>query len=176
MKNSKKMKEIIEKKRELSEEKTPKYGTRKLSIGLVSCMLGFSLIIAPGSSKAADGTDSTDTAKTEVSDKKNPDAPVVNETKDVEKKEEETATPVENPTETTPAVEEVVKAKQADTFTANLQILTVDQGQSVEDYKKAITNLPQDAKLGVQAPVDTKEAGEKTVKRQLHFLMDLQKK
>ena len=168
MKNSKKMKEIIEKKRELSEEKTPKYGTRKLSIGLVSCMLGFSLIIAPGSSKAADGTDSTDTAKTEVSDKKIPDAPVV-ETKTVEKTEEETATSVENSTETTPAVEEVVKAKQADTFTANLQILTVDQGQSVEDYKKAITNLPQDAKLGVQAPVDTKEAGEKTVNATITF-------
>lgn len=57
MNNSKKMTEIIEKKKELSQEKTPKYGTRKLSIGLVSCMLGFSLIIAPGSSKAAEASE-----------------------------------------------------------------------------------------------------------------------
>ena len=53
MKNSKKMAGVIEKKRALSEEGTPKYGTRKLSIGLVSCMLGFLLIIAPSYSKAA---------------------------------------------------------------------------------------------------------------------------
>ena len=70
MKNSKKMAEVIEKKRELSEEKTPKYGTIKLSIGLVSCMLGFSLIIAPGSSKAAEETETPETA---VSDKEIPE-------------------------------------------------------------------------------------------------------
>ncbi|WP_276877546.1 Rib/alpha-like domain-containing protein, partial [Anaerococcus hydrogenalis] len=52
MKNSKKFNEIISRKKSLGLKKTPKYGTRKLSIGLVSCMLGFSLIIAPSSSKA----------------------------------------------------------------------------------------------------------------------------
>lgn len=52
MKNSKKFNEIISRKKSLESKKTPKYGTRKLSIGLVSCILGFSLIIAPSSSKA----------------------------------------------------------------------------------------------------------------------------
>ena len=94
--------EIIEKKKELSEEKTPKYGTRKLSIGLVSCMLGFSLIIAPCSSKAIELKESPEAA---ASEKNIPEIPVVDETKPAETPKEETATPVENPTETTPAVE-----------------------------------------------------------------------
>ena len=54
MNNSEKMIEIIEKKKELSNEKKPKYGTRKLSIGLVSCMLGFTLMISPILSIASD--------------------------------------------------------------------------------------------------------------------------
>ena len=54
MNNSEKMTEIIEKKKELSNEKKPKYGTRKLSIGLVSCMLGFTLMISPILSIASD--------------------------------------------------------------------------------------------------------------------------
>ena len=78
MKNSKKMTEIIEKKKELSAKKTPKYGTRKLSVGLVSCMLGFSLIIAPGSSKAAE---ETETPETTVSEENIPETPVVEGTK-----------------------------------------------------------------------------------------------
>ncbi|WP_276877259.1 Rib/alpha-like domain-containing protein, partial [Anaerococcus hydrogenalis] len=95
MKNSKKMTEIIEKKKELSAEKTPKYGTRKLSIGLVSCMLGFSLIIAPGSSKAAEGTE---TPETLVSEGNIPDTPVVEETKPAEAPAEEIKAPAEEAT------------------------------------------------------------------------------
>ncbi|KWZ95827.1 signal peptide protein, YSIRK family [Anaerococcus hydrogenalis] len=105
MKNSKKMIEIIEKKKELSEEKTPKYGTRKLSIGLVSCMLGFSLIIAPGSSKAIE----LEIPEATTSEKNIPETPAADETKPAEPQKEEAATPVENPTETTQAVEKKQK-------------------------------------------------------------------
>lgn len=177
MKNSKKMAEVIEKKRALSEEKTPKYGTRKLSIGLVSCMLGFSLIIAPGSSKAAEETDSTEKVETVVSDKEIPETPVVEETKPVENNSVETPLPAETTnksqaeTETTTETQQVkeVKQNQADNFTPQLKTITVNQGESVEDYKKAITNLPQDAELNGITPVDTKEAGEKTVKATITF-------
>lgn len=44
MNNIKRFSEIIEKKRELTRSKKPRYATRKLTIGLVSCMLGFTLI------------------------------------------------------------------------------------------------------------------------------------
>ena len=41
------MKEIIEQRKLKGSIRKPKYATRKLSIGLVSCMLGFSLIVSP---------------------------------------------------------------------------------------------------------------------------------
>ncbi|WP_308653609.1 YSIRK-type signal peptide-containing protein, partial [uncultured Anaerococcus sp.] len=41
------MKEIIEQRKLKGSLRKPKYATRKLSIGLVSCMLGFSLIVSP---------------------------------------------------------------------------------------------------------------------------------
>lgn len=46
-------------------EKKPKYAMRKLSIGLVSCMLGFALIAQPSQSLAAGGEDGEEVA-TEV--------------------------------------------------------------------------------------------------------------
>ncbi|OFJ71252.1 hypothetical protein HMPREF2852_05660, partial [Anaerococcus sp. HMSC065G05] len=153
MNNSKKMTEIIEKKKELSQEKTPKYGTRKLSIGLVSCMLGFSLIIAPGSSKAAEASENET---------------VATETKTPEENPVEEATPVANEEIKTEETKEEVVAKQADTFVEKLETIEVEEGEEI-DYKQAVTNLPQDAKLDVVTPVDTKEAGEKTTSAKITF-------
>ena len=160
MNNSKKMTEIIEKKKELSQEKTPKYGTRKLSIGLVSCMLGFSLIIAPGSSKAAEASENETVATETNTPEENPveeATPVANE----EIKKEETKE------EVVEQAQEVV-AKQADTFVEKLEAIEVEEGEEI-DYKEAVTNLPQDAKLDVITPVDTKEAGEKTTSAKITF-------
>ena len=160
MNNSKKMTEIIEKKKELSQEKTPKYGTRKLSIGLVSCMLGFSLIIAPGSSKAAEASENETVATETNTPEENPveeATPVANE----EIKKEETKE------EVVEQAQEVV-AKQADTFVEKLEAIEVEEGEEI-DYKQAVTNLPQDAKLDVVTPVDTKEAGEKTTSAKITF-------
>ena len=160
MNNSKKMTEIIEKKKELSQEKTPKYGTRKLSIGLVSCMLGFSLIIAPGSSKAAEASENETVATQTNTPEENPieeATPVANE----EIKKEETKE------EVVEQAQEVV-AKQADTFVEKLEAIEVEEGEEI-DYKQAVTNLPQDAKLDVITPVNTKEAGEKTTSAKITF-------
>lgn len=153
MNNSKKMTEIIEKKKELSQEKTPKYGTRKLSIGLVSCMLGFSLIIAPGSSKAAEASENET---------------VATETNKPEENPVEEATPVANEEIKTEETKEEVVAKQADTFVEKLETIEVEEGEEI-DYKEAVTNLPQDAKLDVITPVDTKETGEKTTSAKITF-------
>ena len=153
MNNSKKMTEIIEKKKELSQEKTPKYGTRKLSIGLVSCMLGFSLIIAPGSSKAAEASENET---------------VATETNTPEENPVEEATPVANEEIKKEETKEEVVAKQADTFVEKLETIEVEEGEEI-DYKEAVTNLPQDAKLDVVTPVDTKEAGEKTTSAKITF-------
>lgn len=44
-----KMKDLIEQKKLRGSNRKPRYATRKLSIGLVSCMLGFTLLISPSS-------------------------------------------------------------------------------------------------------------------------------
>lgn len=55
-----KFKEIIENKKQKSNRK-PRYGTRKLSIGLVSCVLGYAMLISP-SVALADEANETETA------------------------------------------------------------------------------------------------------------------
>lgn len=42
-----KFKEIIENKKQKSTSRKPRYGTRMLSIGLVSCVLGYAMLISP---------------------------------------------------------------------------------------------------------------------------------
>lgn len=96
MKKLKKSVNIIEKRKELNQERTPKYGTRKLSVGLVSCMLGFSLIIAPSYSKAAEKSENTNVLETEVSETKTAEAEAEKETQAVEKPSEKTVDQVES--------------------------------------------------------------------------------
>lgn len=47
MSDKSKMIDLIEQKKLAGSRKKPKYGTRKLTIGLVSCMLGFTLLVSP---------------------------------------------------------------------------------------------------------------------------------
>lgn len=48
------LKRIIEEKKLNGSKKKPKYATRKLSMGLVSCMLGYALLVSPSSVEAAE--------------------------------------------------------------------------------------------------------------------------
>ena len=50
-----KLVKIIEYKKLKGSIRKPKYATRKLSIGLVSCMLGYALLVSPTSVEAAEG-------------------------------------------------------------------------------------------------------------------------
>ncbi len=49
-----KFKRIIEFKKQKGSNRKPRYATRKLSIGLVSCMLGYALLVSPSSVEAAE--------------------------------------------------------------------------------------------------------------------------
>lgn len=51
-----KMKDLIEQKKLRGSNRKPRYATRKLTIGLVSCMLGFTLLISPSSVLADEAT------------------------------------------------------------------------------------------------------------------------
>ena len=56
MENRSKLEKIIEYRKAKGSTRKPKYATRKLSIGLVSCLLGFTLLISPVESLAAETT------------------------------------------------------------------------------------------------------------------------
>ena len=118
-----KLKEFIEKKKEKSASRKPRYGTRKLSVGLVSCVLGYCIFLSPSvvNAQVAEGAseesgpaaiersvDSTEAVEKDNSDKKETEAvfetPVAEKTEtpvaEVEEKEvaevsEEAETPAE---------------------------------------------------------------------------------
>ena len=62
-----KFKRIIELKKLKGSSRKPKYATRKLSVGLVSCMLGYALLVSPSSVEAA-GLDANTQAVEETED------------------------------------------------------------------------------------------------------------
>lgn len=53
MKNIENFKKVIEAKKKIPEKK-PRYGSRKLAIGLVSCMLGYTILVSPTSFAAGE--------------------------------------------------------------------------------------------------------------------------
>ena len=73
MKNNEMLKGIIENKKLNDSKNKPKYDTRKLSIGLVSCMLGYALLALPSSAKAEelDNNQAVVEAKKEVTTEEN---------------------------------------------------------------------------------------------------------
>ena len=91
-------KRIIEQKKLNGSKRKPKYATRKLSIGLVSCMLGYALLVSPSSAEAAE-LDNNQEVVEEVVDTKEEDT---NEENVVEEKE----TPVEETLSDEQAIEE----------------------------------------------------------------------
>lgn len=104
-----KFKRIIEFKKQKGSSRKPRYATRKLSIGLVSCMLGYALLVSPSSVEAAEldsenQTVAEESAETETEGEENLE----------ENKETETPAPAEEekPEETTENTEAPKEEKQ----------------------------------------------------------------
>lgn len=89
-----KFKEIIENKKQKSTSRKPRYGTRMLSIGLVSCVLGYAMLISPSIALA----DEANKTETDVEESAVP----TNDPEEENTEETETTTSVE---EDTPKVE-----------------------------------------------------------------------
>lgn len=118
MSDKSKMTDLIEQKKLAGSRKKPKYGTRKLTIGLVSCMLGFTLLVSPtdvwadedGTSLTSESLGITESDLGGVADSD------ISETAGAEEKEELAVTPLAdlaneeaNPIEgETPQVEEAL--------------------------------------------------------------------
>ena len=87
------LKRIIEEKKLNGSKKKPKYATRKLSMGLVSCMLGYALLVSPSSAEAAE-LDSNNQVVAEEAETKE-EAIINNENVADEKQEENIQTPAD---------------------------------------------------------------------------------
>ncbi|WP_058989889.1 Ig-like domain-containing protein [Anaerococcus rubeinfantis] len=98
-------KRIIEQKKLNGSKRKPKYATRKLSIGLVSCMLGYALLVSPSSAEAAE----LDNNQTEVVEEVETKEEATNEENVVEEKE----TPVEETLSDEQAIEEKASEETA---------------------------------------------------------------
>ena len=173
-----KFKRIIELKKLKGSSRKPKYATRKLSVGLVSCMLGYALLVSPSSVEAA-GLDSEnqavaeETAETENTSGENKEetpAPAEGEkpadTTENTEALKETETTEEAP-EGTPAEETTTEDKEAVVENKEVFSLTDEQRQALKeaDYtdseiagiEEEIANkLDADANLDAQTLVDEK--------------------
>lgn len=95
------LREFIEKKKEKSASRRPRYGTRKLSVGLVSCVLGYCIFMSPTvvSAQVEEGSEAASSTSTEAS------ADVSGGNKDTESADSKETKAVESPTADTQATE-----------------------------------------------------------------------
>ncbi|WP_040398002.1 Ig-like domain-containing protein [Anaerococcus senegalensis] len=121
-------KRIIEQKKLNGSKRKPKYATRKLSIGLVSCMLGYALLVSPSSAEAAE-LDS----ENQVVAEENAEPETTSEEELVEENKE-TETPAEETVEETPEVEskEEAPAETHSEISAEEETPVVDEKDSAE--------------------------------------------
>ena len=141
------LKNIIESKKLKSSDKKPRYGTRKLSVGLVSCMLGYFVFMSPTvvNAQAVEGASVAPTSQSESVDE--PQKAEVNESSEaasvsVDKEVAEKNTEVEERKEATTnvAVENEENALEKKTeVVANSEEITNKEGAPlvVEDKKDA---------------------------------------
>ena len=166
-----KLRKIVEYKKLKGSIRKPKYATRKLSIGLVSCMLGYALLVSPNSVEAAAETTDVVAEEKATSPEKDP----VEESSEVtDEAKEEPVTyneenldnlPVEDiiegeKTEETPAEakeefkltdEQVSKLKEAD--------FTLAEIEDIE--KEAKSKKEADERFDVESFLDEKIADKK---------------
>ena len=167
-----KIENLINFKKEKGSRRKSKYATRKLSIGLVSCMLGFILIVSPTETRAAGEVSSTLAETEAVADKsiETTDTNEVNASETDKNLEEKSDQESNEAQESNKVVEdntgdldsensEDVASKESDSFTPSITEITVEEGDLVDDYQKAITNIPAGARLSISSPADTSVVG-----------------
>ncbi|MDU1316282.1 Ig-like domain-containing protein, partial [Anaerococcus hydrogenalis] len=125
------VKRIIEQKKLNSSKRKPKYATRKLSIGLVSCMLGYALLVSPSSVEASE-LDSNNQAVVEAAETK--EESITNEENVSEEKPAETYS--EKNTEIS-AEEETPIVKEEDPVKNPTDETQVDSKEAVVEEKEA---------------------------------------
>ena len=152
-----KFKRIIEFKKQKGSIRKPKYATRKLSIGLVSCMLGYALLVSPSSVEAAEldsenqavaeESAETETTSEENLEEENKETPAEGSV------EEETPAPAEEEkpaetTENTEAPKEAETTEEAPEGTPAEETTTEDKEAVVEN--KEVFSLTEEQRQALK--------------------------
>ncbi|MGR7916186.1 Rib/alpha-like domain-containing protein [Finegoldia sp. P1-F-LR] len=183
MNNKKIFEKIITEKRAKSSNERPKYGLRKLTVGVVSCLLGYMMFMTPNVT-LADKVETTPAAlEAKVESTKvhtdDEEQPAEENTAKPEKKSAEQFDAQSSKATTPNAQDRNVRAPEVNTevatasdneaekFIAELKAITVKVGEANIDYSKTVANLPEGAK--VTANVDTTQKGEKKVQATIEF-------
>ena len=125
-----KFKRIIEFKKQKGSNRKPRYATRKLSIGLVSCMLGYALLVSPSSVEAAE-LDSENQAVAEESAE--PETTSDEDNLVEENKENKEDLSEGNKEETSAPAEEEKPAESTENIEAPKKEITEEASNSEED-------------------------------------------
>ncbi|MDU7384645.1 MAG: Rib/alpha-like domain-containing protein, partial [Finegoldia magna] len=164
MDNRSKLKKIIEYRKAKGSTRKPKYATRKLSIGLVSCLLGFTLLISPSEAKADSGENTATIVENAGAPETTGDGAVKNSEENLNEDNgsgsEQDAEPVKE--------EKSLEKTQAEEFNAQVEEINVQLNGTV-DYSSAITNLPSDASATVKHQADTSKAGSQDATIEINF-------
>lgn len=176
-----KLKEFIEKKKEKSASRKPRYGTRKLSVGLVSCVLGYCIFLSPTvvSAQVADGevsestqisetrevsetSKASDTEAVESSKVESPAKEIASETssREVTEVAEKTEAPVKEVAEVeekevAEASEDVVEEKEA-LPALEEKVAEDSEEETVEEEKEAPEEITE--KEVAEEAIENKEA------------------
>lgn len=192
MNNKRIFEKIITEKRAKCSNERPKYGLRKLTVGVVSCLLGYMMFFTPNV-VAAEKVDAPQVVETTAES---------TEDENVEEKSEQLKEEAVEATEAEQSVSHVEaysshaketnaqdrtvrttaektseiategkteQAKQADSYVPELEAIKVVKGQSVKNYRKAFKNLPEDATIKVINEADTSEAVDKIATIEITF-------
>ena len=170
------LKNIIESKKLKSSDKKPRYGTRKLSVGLVSCMLGYFVFMSPTvvNAQAVEGASVAPTSQSESVDE--PQKAEVNESSEaasvsddkevaekntevVERKEATTNVAVENEENALEKKTEAVANSEAITNKEGAPLVVEDKKDATGD-KKAEEEDAEEAAKAVEEKEETVSAKE----------------
>ena len=141
-----KLREFIENKKEKSSSRRPRYGTRKLSVGLVSCVLGYCIFLSPTvvSAQVEEGASEVGSS---ISIETSAEA-ASGETESTETKETET---VESPADETKETEAVAEVKETEAPAEEVSEAVVEEREASQVLEEKAAEVREEREDAGQA-------------------------
>lgn len=159
---------IITERKTKSSNKKPKYGMRKLTVGVVSCLLGYMMFFTPNVSQAEKVKETPQVASEIVSPPNETNTVEVNNPEVSNKNEDSEVTAKPATEEKVTVAEANQERKQSEDFNAEIKEIEVEKN-GVVNYNGAIINLPVDASVKPSAEIDTSKIGKHTISADINF-------